>query len=93
MSSGEGSGAALPQLGAVVHHDGKQIGTIVNAGFSFTLNAPIALALLDVDYAYVGLEYGVGDGPVRARTASAPFILNRSLGIRFQERSYFTRGE
>ena len=47
---------------------------------------------MDVDYAYVGLDYEVAaeDGAsARIRTVSAPFILNRSLGIRVQEHSYF----
>jgi len=82
---------AVPPIGAVVQHEDQQIGTVVNAGFSFTLGQPIALALMDVDHAYVGLDYAVGG--TTARTVSAPFIFNRSLGIRFQEHSYFDQGQ
>lgn len=82
----------LPRIGAQVRHEGRPIGILANAAYSYTLARPIALALMDADYAYVGLDYEVasedgGHDPVR--TVSAPFILNRSLGIRVQEHSYF----
>jgi len=70
----------------VLCHDEK-IGTLASLGYSYTLKQWIALALVDTTYAYVGLDYTVGE--YTARTVSAPFIFNRSLQIRPQEDSYF----
>lgn len=87
-----GEAQGLPTLGADVFHEGRRIGHVANAAYSYTLKRPIAVALMDVDYAYVGMDYEVAakDGAHdKVRTVSAPFILNRSLGIRVQEHSYF----
>ena len=66
---------------------------MANVAYSYTLGRPIAVAFLDVDYAYVGLDYDVGASCARsnARTVSAPFVFNKSLAIRFQESSYLAR--
>jgi glycine cleavage system aminomethyltransferase T len=81
----------LLECGDGVYFDHDKIGEIANLGFSFTLNRWIALAFLDVDYAYVGLDYRLGDhgDGHGAKTVSAPFIFNQSLRIRPQEDSYF----
>lgn len=79
------------ECGDGVYSDDDKIGEIANLGFSFTLNRWIALAFLDVDYAYAGLDYRLGGqgGDYGAKTVSAPFIFNQSLRIRPQEDSYF----
>ncbi|HRE55144.1 MAG TPA: aminomethyltransferase family protein [Candidatus Competibacter sp.] len=85
-------GALTPiQSGTGVYCDGDKIGEIANSGFSFSLKRSIALAFLDVDFAYAGLDYRLEDGKGErgARTVSAPFIFNQSLRIRPQEDSYF----
>jgi aminomethyltransferase len=83
----------LPELGAAVSYRGVAIGKVANVAYSYTLGRPIAVAFLDVDYAYVGLDYDVGPSCARsnARTVSAPFVFNKSLAIRFQESSYLAR--
>lgn len=90
---GEASDLSSLQCGASIYSDASKIGEIVNLGFSFPLNRPIALAFLEADYAYVGLDYQIGEnGDARkATTVSAPFIFNESLRIRPQEDSYFNR--
>ncbi len=90
LEDGKNDPPAL-MIGDVVHADDEKIGEIANLGFSFTLNRWIALGFLNVDYAYVGLDYRIGghDGDYEARTVSAPFIFNQSLRIRPQEDSYF----
>ena len=85
--------AGLPEPGTAVAYREQVIGQVVSAGHSFTLNRTIALALLDVEYAYVGLDYELrADGQSSpARTVSSPFILTRSLSVRPQEDSYQAR--
>ena len=90
LEDGQNDPPALA-IGDVVHANEEKIGEIANLGFSFTLNRWIALGFLNVDYAYVGLDYQIRgeDGEREARTVSAPFIFNQSLRIRPQEDSYF----
>lgn len=82
--------AALPE-GATVCWRDEPIGTVANSAHSFVLGKTIAVAFLDTRYAYVGLDYAVRTpgGSVPVRTASAPFVNNRSLSVRPQEDSYF----
>lgn len=84
---------AVPQKGATVEFDGETIGTVANAAHSPTLDTPIAVAFLDSDYAYAGLDDYSVEGDVPVTTVSAPFVLNRSLEIRPQENSYFDENE
>jgi aminomethyltransferase len=88
-----GAASLPPDAGAAVTYRGKPIGSVANATFSYGLGRPIAVAFLDVPYAYVGLDYEVAGSaaPFEARTVSAPFVFNRSLSIRFQEHSYLDR--
>lgn len=81
---------ALPGVGDAVTRLGTVVGQIASARFSPTLKRGIAVAFLDTEYAYVGLDFEIGStaGPQLGRTVSAPFVLNRSLGVRFQEHSY-----
>ncbi len=89
----DGTAEQVPALGAEVTVDGEVVGTIVNAGFSLQLQKPIALASLQADTAYVGLEFNVpiGDATSTCKTVSAPFIFNKSLTVRPQEDSYKNR--
>jgi aminomethyltransferase len=85
-------GAEVPALtpGAEVFSQGKCIGTLANAAYSFGLSQHIGLGFLDAGYAYVGLDYEVQTQGMTwpVRTVSAPFILNKSLSVRPQEDSY-----
>ena len=69
----------------------NRVVTVANSALSFVLGKAIAVAFLDTRYAYVGLDYAVRTpgGSVPVRTASAPFVNNRSLSVRPQEDSYF----
>lgn len=82
--------APRPAIGEAVTHRGQFIGTLANVQFSYALERPIAVALVDAAHAYVGLEHEVNSSgmPYRALAVSAPFLTNRSLGLRFQEHSY-----
>jgi aminomethyltransferase len=84
--------ASLPPVGAEVQYQGARIGELANASYSYLLSQHIGVAFLEVDYAYVGLDYELKAGGTTcpARTVSAPFILNRSATIRPQEDSYRT---
>ena len=81
----------VPSVGDKVVIDGHEIGEVANALFSHGLEHPIGLALVNVDLAYVGLDYEIksGDETLSASTVSAPFVSNRSMTIRPQEDSYF----
>jgi aminomethyltransferase len=90
MQSMDGPEMRALDVGAVLQYQGAPIGTVANAGFSYTLGKEIGVAFLDVAYAYAGLDYEVrtGNGTMPVRTVSAPFVLNRSFTIRPQEDSY-----
>lgn len=81
----------VPNVGDKVVIEGHEIGEVANAQFSHGLQHPIGLALVNVDLAYVGLDYEIksGDETLSASAVSAPFVSNRSMTIRPQEDSYF----
>lgn len=87
--------APRPAIGEAVTHRGQFIGTLANVQFSYALERPIAVALVDASHAYVGLEHEVSSSGTRyrARAVSAPFLGNRSTGVRFQEHSYLQRDQ
>lgn len=74
-----------------VYYKNEEIGVIANSGFSFSLNKYVALAYLDIQYAYVGIDLTAVSGgrKVPIRTYSTPFLLNKSFLINPQENSYF----
>lgn len=86
----EGSAEDVPSLEAKVSAEGQPLGTVVNSGFSPLLGKPIALALLDNECAFVGLDIEVESESktLAARTVSAPFVFNKSMVVRPQEDSY-----
>lgn len=90
-AEGPSEEAPRPVIGEPVEHRGERIGTLANVQYSYTLERPIAVALVEAAYAYVGLDHEVPSHGMRyrARAVSAPFITNRSLSVRFQEHSYF----
>ncbi|HSP81160.1 MAG TPA: glycine cleavage T C-terminal barrel domain-containing protein [Myxococcaceae bacterium] len=92
-SEGPAEDAPRPVIGDEVEHRGQVIGRLANVQYAYSLERPIAVALVDSAYAYVGLEHEVSSGGTRfrARSVSAPFLTNRSLSIRFQEHSYLHR--
>lgn len=82
------------QVDDVVQHGAAELGQIVNAGFSPVREDWVALALLNMEYAYPGIaDFQVGTGKVRARSVSPPVINNRSLYVNPQVHTYATRHE
>ena len=87
-------------IGDAVTFEGRQIGKVVNAGWSEVLGTWLGTALLEVAYAYPNVDrYRVraaaaaagGEHPLR--TLTPPAILNRSLLVNVQVHSYRTRAE
>jgi aminomethyltransferase len=76
----------VPAEGSTVSYKGEDIGKLVSAGFSWTLDSAIGLALLSHEYSFVGCDYDVAGE--KAKTVSAPFVLNKSIQIRPQEDSF-----
>ena len=83
--------------GDTVEADGATIGRAVSAGFSAARDAWVSLALLDVAWAHPGIDdltvRTASGAAVRARVASPPILLNRSLLVSPQLHSYATRHE
>ena len=80
----------------VVSLDGKAVGRVVNAGFSHTRGEWMAVALIDVAWAYPGIGAFtiVGrDRTTTARSVTPPVLNNRSLSVSPQLHSYATRHE
>ena len=63
---------AVPESGAKVQHDGRDVGEVTSATFSPALQRPIALAYLQRDFVEPGTEVTVGDRP--ATVAALPFV-------------------
>ena len=77
-----------------VTYGGEDIGEVVNAAFSPVREEWVALALLDVAYAYPDIDpIVIGDQRVEGRTVSPPVLNNRSLYVNPQLQSYATRLE
>jgi glycine cleavage system aminomethyltransferase T len=76
--------------GSKVLLGGEPIGEVVNAGFSPHGNAWVALALLNLEYAYPHVP-GLRVGEVEARTVPPPVLNNRSLFVNPQIQSYASR--
>jgi glycine cleavage system aminomethyltransferase T len=74
----------------------REVGSILNAGFSFERREWLALALVDREWAYSDVPAicvsGSGIG-APARILSAPAINNRSLFVDPQRHTYAGRGE
>jgi len=78
------------EIGDAVTYEGQPIGKVVNAGRSELLGAWTGTALLQIAYAYPGVDrYRVRDRPVR--TVTPPAFANRSLVVNPQRHSYRTR--
>ncbi|MDF7761103.1 aminomethyltransferase family protein [Kosakonia cowanii] len=71
--------------------DDQQVGVIVNSAWSPALGAPIALALLDYDYAWSdisGFTIETATAKIPAKTQNLPFLYNLSLLVSPTEHSY-----
>lgn len=78
--------------GEPVSFAGQPVGTVLNAGLSPSLGAWAALAILELPFAYPGVDLEVGAGPARrARTAVPPLLINRSLLVSPHRDSYHSR--
>lgn len=82
--------------GDEVRLDDTLVGRIVNAGYSHVRDDWIALALLDIAWAYPGIDRFVASRegtPISLRSVSPPVLTNRSLLVSPQLHSYSTRHE
>jgi glycine cleavage system aminomethyltransferase T len=77
------------KVGLDISCGGNAIGKLVNVVHSGVKGHAIGLALVDAEYAYVGLDYQIGTEI--GKTVSAPFIFNKSLQIRPQEDSFLAK--
>ncbi|HRI66484.1 MAG TPA: hypothetical protein PK156_19685, partial [Polyangium sp.] len=91
------SRSALEPGAVVMTSQGHEIGRIVRSEYSLSMNAHIAMALLERAYAYSGIDSYVvklndnGAAPIPILTVSPPVINNRSLYVNAQKHSYATR--
>jgi aminomethyltransferase len=79
-----------------VAHEGREVGRVVNAGFSHLRGDWVALALLETAVAYPGLEFtrpSAGDRAGVLRSVSPPVLDNRSMFVSPQLHSYRGRDE
>jgi glycine cleavage system aminomethyltransferase T len=77
--------------GDPVEHEGREIGRIVNAGFSAPRGDWVGLAMLDIAWAHSGLgclAAAHGASIRRLRTVSPPVLFNVSLTVGPQSHSY-----
>lgn len=84
-------------VGDAVVVEGVPIGRIVNTGYSDIREEWVALALLELPWAYPGIDCQTRPSssatPTAARTVSPPVLQNRSLTVSPQLHSYTTRLE
>ena len=81
-------------IGEEVTCGGSLIGEVVNAAFSPAREDWVALALLDLEYAFPGITtLRVGAEGTGARSVSPPVLDNRSLYVNPQVNSYSSRQE
>jgi aminomethyltransferase len=81
------------QVGDVVRRDEMELGRIVNSGLSPLRRDWVGLALMDIAYAYPGVDALHIGGEGRARSVTPPVITNRSLYVNPQVHSYASRHE
>lgn len=88
-------GASPSAIHDTVWLEGAPVGRVVNAGYSHVRGDWVTLALLDVAWAYPGIDFAVtasGDG-ASLRSMSPPVVDNRSLHVSPQRHSYASRGQ
>jgi glycine cleavage system aminomethyltransferase T len=79
-------------VGDRVTHGDREIGSLINAGFSASRNDWVAIALVERAYSHANITaYAANGHPIR--TLAAPAINNRSLYVNPQLHSYQTRDE
>ncbi|MBI4014091.1 MAG: aminomethyl transferase family protein [Candidatus Rokubacteria bacterium] len=73
-------GRPVPEPDATVRLDGRPVGYVAHAAWSFGLETAIGLAYLDAPVAVVGLPVAIdtSDGPAPGTTVSSPFVKTRS---------------
>jgi hypothetical protein len=68
------------------------VGTVLHAGPLTVRSGWVALALMDVEYAYPGIpDLHVGAEGASARSVTPPVVNNRSLYVNPQVHSYASR--
>jgi glycine cleavage system aminomethyltransferase T len=78
--------------GDQIEFESARIGEVLVAERSATLGVPIAIALLDIDYAWSGIDRYTARG-ARVKTVSAPFINNLSTFVSVHRDRYAKRHE
>ena len=71
-------------IGDTIRHNETDIATVITVRPSPTLQARIALALFDLEYAYAGLDFTCKNG-TKVTTVSMPPFTAKSLTIRLDE--------
>jgi aminomethyltransferase len=79
-----------PPLDGAITLAGGQVGTVLDAGWSFARDEAIGVALLDTAVSHAGLT-GFACGDIALRTISSPAINNRSLYVDPQRHTWATR--
>jgi len=74
------------ETGMSIYNGDKEVGKVQSVCFSYTLDATLGLALLDIDVAYSGLSFNLksAGGPV-VNTISMPPIIPKSLSVKLDE--------
>ena len=78
-------------VGEPVSRDDAERGRIVNAGFSPTLDQFVGMAMIDLPYAFPGVDHLCIGGTDDCRTVTPPVLANRSLYVNAQIHSYASR--
>jgi glycine cleavage system aminomethyltransferase T len=82
------------ETGDAVTLDATRVGTVANAAFSPIRDQWVALALLNLDHAYPGIDgLRIGSNGATGITVSPPVLDNRSLYVNPQIHSYQSRDE
>lgn len=83
-----------PSAGAPVHLEGRQVGRVVQSGFSRERNEWVVQALIEVAWAHPWIDlFRVGPEGIPSRSVIPPLLNNRSLFVSPQIHSYRTRHE
>jgi len=83
-----------PKPGQRIRHEGKDVGSVLTAGYSHTINFYVVQLLLAIEYAYPRLSgfLAENDGATsKLVTVSPPVINNLSLNVNPNIHSYATR--
>jgi aminomethyltransferase len=80
------SDTVVLKVGDTIFSGGRKVAEVQSTCFSYVLNCNLGLALFDVDVAFSGLSFNLGqsDGQV-VTTISMPPIMPKSLSVKLDE--------